>query len=180
MLRATESPMAMKIDLNQIQVATPCPADWFEMQGDEKSRFCQQCQKHVYDFSAMTWEEGISLIEQKEGALCGRLSRRRDGTLITADCTVGLAAKARHFRKQCLYGLVAAIVLVGSLFLMRPRPNRAATDPILARLEAWMSSIFGSSSSQTFSTFNGMICQPSKLPSSGATSSSSSSPENQP
>jgi hypothetical protein len=172
--------MAMKINLNEIQVATPCPADWLEMQGDDESRFCQHCQKHVYDFSAMTLEEGIALIEEKEGKLCGRLSRRRDGTLITADCPVGLAAKVQQFRKRGLYGLVAVTALVLSFMLMRPRSN-GAPDPIMEKLVAWLDSIFGRQP-QTFSTISGMICPPSIKTSSVSTGSpsSSSTPENQP
>ena len=38
----------------------------------------------------MTAEEAVQVIQEKEGHLCVRLYRRADGTMITADCPVGL------------------------------------------------------------------------------------------
>jgi hypothetical protein len=76
--------------LDRIQIASPCPAKWEEMTGDDKIRFCSQCQKNVYNFSSMTPAEGEALIAEKEGKLCGRIFRRTDGTVLTQDCPVGL------------------------------------------------------------------------------------------
>lgn len=83
----------MKADLeilDSIRIAAPCPAEWGQMTGDERARFCGQCQKHVYNLSAMTAADAVALIREKEGQLCGRLFRRADGTVITSDCPVGL------------------------------------------------------------------------------------------
>src|SRR6516162_8887116 len=38
----------------RLRVASPCPADWNAMQGDDRVRFCGQCEKNVYNLSAMT------------------------------------------------------------------------------------------------------------------------------
>src|SRR3954447_18596568 len=99
--------MTARFSLDQLSIASPCPASWDEMRGDDKARFCSLCQKHVYNFAAMTPEEGLALIEEKEGEFCGRLPRRRDATLVTKDCPVGWAAKARRLRRRCVYGVVA-------------------------------------------------------------------------
>ena len=85
------------ISLQSVQIATPCRADWSKMEGDDKSRFCQTCQKSVYNLSAMTTPEAQALIEQKQGDLCARIYRRADGTVITQDCPVGKAAARRPF-----------------------------------------------------------------------------------
>src|SRR5689334_12431732 len=104
--------MAGKIDLNLIRTASPCDVGWDNMRGDDKARFCKQCHKFVYNFAALTWDEGVALIEQTEGRLCGHISRRRDGTIITADCPVGFAEKLRYRRQQCMLGFLSVIILV--------------------------------------------------------------------
>jgi len=84
----------MKDILPEICIASPCPANWDEMKGDERARFCAQCQKHVYNLSALSAEAAAALIREKEGNLCGRLYRRADGTVLHAeDCPVGLVAR---------------------------------------------------------------------------------------
>jgi hypothetical protein len=77
--------------LDQLQIASPCRAKWEEMTGDNKIRFCSQCQKNVFNISNMDATEAEGLILQKEGRLCVRMYRRFDGTVLTQDCPVGLA-----------------------------------------------------------------------------------------
>ena len=81
--------MNMKIDVDNIRVASPCNARWEDMDGDERARFCGQCRKHVFNLSAMTRTQIESLIREKEGKLCGRFYQRPDGRMITADCPTG-------------------------------------------------------------------------------------------
>lgn len=78
------------IPLESLQVASPCRADWNAMRGDDQTRFCQSCEKHVYNLSGMTRAEAERLIHAREGSVCIRLFRRPDGTVITDDCPVGL------------------------------------------------------------------------------------------
>jgi hypothetical protein len=80
--------------LEQIEIASPCSADWNEMTGSDQVRFCGSCQLNVYNLSAMTRQQAETLFQEKEGRLCVRLYKRQDGTVITQDCPVGL--KIRH------------------------------------------------------------------------------------
>lgn len=82
--------------LNHVRVAAPCPADWDEMIGSERMRFCGQCSLNVYNLSSVTKSEAESLIARNEGRLCVRFYRRRDGSIITKDCPVGLRAIRRR------------------------------------------------------------------------------------
>src|SRR5260221_457640 len=82
--------------LNHVRVATPCPADWDQMIGSERMRFCGQCRLNVYNLSSMIRSEAESLIARTEGRLCVRFYRRRDGSIITRDCPVGLRAIRRR------------------------------------------------------------------------------------
>ena len=77
--------------LRNVKVASPCPADWDRMIGDERARFCGQCELNVYNLSAMSTLEAESLIARTEGRLCVRYYRRKDGSIITQDCPVGFA-----------------------------------------------------------------------------------------
>ena len=82
--------------LSDVAVATPCRADWDTMIGNERVRFCGQCQLNVYNLSSISRREAESLISQTEGRLCVRFYRRRDGSIITQDCPVGLRALKRR------------------------------------------------------------------------------------
>lgn len=78
--------------LSKVRVASPCPADWDSMIGDERVRFCGQCELNVYNLSAMTKAQAENLIVRTEGRLCVRFFRRTDGSILTQDCPVGLRA----------------------------------------------------------------------------------------
>lgn len=105
--------MPVTIQLNDIQIATPCRADWSKMMPcDEKGavRHCQSCNKNVYNLSLMNREEALALIQQHEGEMCVRLARRADGTVITGDCPVGQQIKQRRRRNWAVAAIVAALI----------------------------------------------------------------------
>lgn len=72
--------------LSSLRIATPCDARWEAMEGEGRARHCGACDRTVYDVRGLTAAQALQLIG--EGA-CMRLYRRRDGTVITADCEVG-------------------------------------------------------------------------------------------
>jgi hypothetical protein len=74
-------------DLDTLWVENPCPASWDAMTGDERARFCQECQRTVHDLSAMSRKEAEALVRKKDGDghICVRFSRAADGTVRTAD-----------------------------------------------------------------------------------------------
>src|SRR5258705_7748685 len=83
--------------LDNVRVAAPCNADWEQMIGNERARFCGQCSLNVYNLSSMTRAEAEQLIASNEGRLCVRFYRRRDGSILTENCPVGLRALKRKF-----------------------------------------------------------------------------------
>ncbi len=85
---------------DRIRVGSPCNARWEDMRGDDRIRFCDQCQLNVYNFSELSPGEIESLVANKEGRLCARLYRRVDGTLLTKDCPVGLRAVRLRVSKR--------------------------------------------------------------------------------
>ncbi len=95
--------------LNNLSVASPCSADWNEMYGDERKRFCGDCKLNVYNLSSMTQDDAETLVMNAEGRLCVRFYKRADGTVITADCPVGWANVKQRTK---LWATAAASLLV--------------------------------------------------------------------
>lgn len=95
--------------LDRIDIASPCPADWERMRGDERVRFCGQCRQHVYDLSAMSRAEAVALLAEKEGRACVRLRRRPDGRVVSADC----GERLRAARRRGLWAYGVALTMVG-------------------------------------------------------------------
>jgi hypothetical protein len=82
--------------LDNIRIASPCNADWDQMIGNDRARFCGQCNLNVYNLSSMMKVEAELLIGRTEGRLCVRYFRRADGSVMTQDCPVGLRAIRRR------------------------------------------------------------------------------------
>jgi len=106
--------------LDNIRVATPCSADWNAMTGDERARLCAQCDRHVYNISGLTRDEAEELIIEKEGLLCVRYFQRADGTILLADCEIGLKQKRR--RRLIAVGAAATLAGAGMLAYEVARP----------------------------------------------------------
>jgi hypothetical protein len=92
--------------LGSVRVASPCPADWALMQGDDTKRYCGICEKHVYNLSAMSEVQAAAFVQTEKQA-CVRFYQRVDGTVLTQDCPVGVKKRTRRNR------VVAAVAAVG-------------------------------------------------------------------
>lgn len=103
--------------LDNIRIASPCSAKWETMTGDDRSRFCDSCHKHVYNIAAMPAQDAIALIQEREGNLCARLFRRADGTVLTSDCPIGARAVWRSTRKLVAAMSLAAMIGLGGVLL---------------------------------------------------------------
>lgn len=57
---------------------------WDDMRGDSRSRFCEHCQLHVQNLSAMS-RRGVArvLARSEHEHVCVTYTRRVDGTLVT-------------------------------------------------------------------------------------------------
>lgn len=102
--------------LEYARIASPCPVSWESMTGDDRTRFCQQCQLHVYNISEMTRSQAEELIAHTEGRICARLYRRQDGTILTKDCPVGLRALRRRLARGAAAAFTAILSMTASAF----------------------------------------------------------------
>ncbi|HSS20746.1 MAG TPA: carboxypeptidase-like regulatory domain-containing protein [Pyrinomonadaceae bacterium] len=121
-------------NLDRIHVATPCPASWEQMTGDDRVRFCDECQLNVYNLSALTRIEAESLIAASEGKLCGRFFRRADGTVITSDCPVGLRALRLRVSKRVAAVFAAIVSLTSAAFGQQASPDKPVACPTQAKI----------------------------------------------
>ena len=108
--------MKTEVQLNRLRIASPCPTTWEQMKGDDRTRFCDLCNLHVYNIAELTASEAKSLIANTDGRICARLYRRSDGTVITKDCPVGLRAIRRRVARIAGAVFATVISLCGSAF----------------------------------------------------------------
>jgi len=97
--------------LGQIRIASPCSADWERMPGSNRVRYCAQCNRSVYNFSALTPEEVGKLVANRSGRLCARFYQRADGTMLSEDCPVGFRARVRRVSRVAGAALSAVMSL---------------------------------------------------------------------
>lgn len=112
--------------LDNVRVAVPCSSDWNQMVGDERVRFCARCSLNVYNLSSMTRREAETLIAGAEGRLCVRYYRRRDGTILTRNCPVGLRAIKRRLSRAATATLSAVLSFFAGLGIYA---GRVAQEP---------------------------------------------------
>ena len=104
--------------LTELRIAAPCTAEWKWMLGDDRVRFCGQCSLYVYNLTALTKDEAESLIRRAEGRVCVRFYRRRDGTILTRDCPIGVAALRRKMGRIARAAITLVLGFLANLGLV--------------------------------------------------------------
>lgn len=119
--------------LNDIKIASPCPASWEQMEGGDQVRFCSLCKLNVYNLSGMSRSEAEQVVRNAQGRLCVRFYQRADGTMLTRDCPVGL----RAIRRRMAFALSWAFVLLLGLRSFADQWSRspAGTGPARTQRE---------------------------------------------
>jgi hypothetical protein len=65
-----------------LPIAKPCKAPFAAMSGDDQTRFCPECDKHVHDLSARTEEEARAFLASARGTrICVRFARDARGNV---------------------------------------------------------------------------------------------------
>jgi predicted Fe-S protein YdhL (DUF1289 family) len=59
-------------------IEKPCPVKWESMVGDEKRRYCEHCQLHVHNLSAMTANERNEVLAPSPERKCISYLHRAD------------------------------------------------------------------------------------------------------
>jgi hypothetical protein len=117
--------------LEDVRIAAPCQARWEDMKGDDRVRFCGQCEKNVFNLSAMPRAEAEALLRERSGEMCVRLYKRTDGTVLTADCPVGVRRRGRRRLAMAAVGsglMAAATAAFGATTVVQGEPLRPTVD----------------------------------------------------
>ena len=149
--------------LDHLRIASPCPANWDQMSGDNRVRFCNLCQLHVYNFAELTRTEAESLIKKTEGRICGRLYRRTDGTVITKDCPVGLRALRRRVTRRSAAVFAALMSFLGVVAGQKPGDKSSGTKQVMINRKAAESSTTSGAFSGTILDSNGAVIANAKV-----------------
>lgn len=104
--------------LDKVRIASPCGANWNEMRGDERRRYCAMCRLNVYNLSEMTRGEAENFLTNAEGRVCLRIYKRADGTVITKDCPVGWARVKRKVSRTATAVFSLAAGFFGGIFAL--------------------------------------------------------------
>jgi len=122
--------------LDNIKIASPCSANWNEMFGNDRMRFCGECKLNVYNLSGMTRDDAENLISNAEGRLCVRFYRRMDGTIITQNCPVGWAKVKARTKVYATAAFSLIMTFLGGLFfvsLFTKRPTRPEVGKVVVQ-----------------------------------------------
>ncbi|HYX28245.1 MAG TPA: ankyrin repeat domain-containing protein [Pyrinomonadaceae bacterium] len=98
---------------DRITIAAPCDADWDSMTGNDQVRFCEHCQLHVTNLSAMTRPQAMRFVAKSRGRLCIRYVQRTSGEIITKQ----LPQKLHHIGRRVsriAAGAFSAALTVGT------------------------------------------------------------------
>jgi len=150
--------------IDRLRVATPCPMSWDQMTGDNRVRFCDQCQLNVYNIAELSRIETEALIASTEGRLCARLFRRADGTVITKDCPVGLRALRRRVAKRTAAIFAAIVGLSSAAFGQESSSQDKSAEPVQTKItRTSVSNQTGTSLSVTVTDVVGAVIQDAKI-----------------
>ena len=97
--------------LDRVSIGSSCQTDWEAMNGDQSQRYCDQCEKSVYNFSQLTRSQAEALIARTKGKLCARIERRPDGSILTADKSYSLPRLNQKFLRIASATMSAALSL---------------------------------------------------------------------
>src|SRR5581483_8210534 len=108
-----EAAMSKKLTiLDRISIPSPCPTAWDSMTGNRRQRFCRQCNKTVYNLSAMTRDEAEALVARFAGRLCARIERDANGVTMTEEVTAAPQLISRR-ASPVAAALVSAMIGLG-------------------------------------------------------------------
>ena len=96
-----------------LKIDKPCGQEWSSMTKTDIGKFCAHCSKTVVDFTQLTDNEVLQIIERNSGKLCGRLTQEQLNRVIQ------LHQPTNNSR---LYKILAGLLFVGT------SENLLATD----------------------------------------------------
>lgn len=92
----------MKAAPPPLTIGKACPMRWQDLHGSSKRRFCEQCQLHVHNLSAMSARERDRFVRESGGRACIAYRLNADGTLHAPTWWSRVTWPLRHPRAAAL------------------------------------------------------------------------------
>jgi len=106
--------------LDRLTIPKPCEADWDSMIGNDQVRFCEHCNLHVTDLSALTRPAAMRLVAQSQGRLCVRVMQRPGGGVLTRTVPKQLYRISRRASRIAAGAFTATLSLASAAGQSRP------------------------------------------------------------
>jgi|GEM_PF-3621802 len=108
------------------KTALDCPFTWDATYAKEKYRYCDKCQRPVYNFAGLEIADAEAIILKAENRSKFTLYKRTDGLFMTGDCPVAMK-KRSDMILMSVGGFLLALCLVGYMMMLpKPKPQPAA------------------------------------------------------
>lgn len=73
----------------ELTISSPCPKRWESLIGNDRVRYCGECNLNVYNLTVMPPSEIEQLLHRTGGRLCVQIYVRKDRTGTLRDCPGG-------------------------------------------------------------------------------------------
>lgn len=114
----------------ELEIKTPCTADWDSMIGNDRIRFCEHCNLTVNDLSQLTPKRVRRLIIKSKGRLCVRYRLLPDGAPLLKAVPKKIHTIGRRASR------IAAGAFTATLSLATAVPQSASDNVIRQRVSA--------------------------------------------
>lgn len=103
-----------------LTIDNPCDQEWSSMTKTDTGKFCSQCSKTVIDFTQLTDNEIIQIVEQTSDTLCGRLTKQQLNRILEVK---------QPKNNSRLYKILAGLLVAGAV------ENASATNKLPLQTE---------------------------------------------
>lgn len=117
------------------KIDKPCSQDWNQMTGDDKRRFCEHCQLHVHNLSAMSEKERAEVLSRNGERTCIAYVDRDDTLRVHPPRWVAIQRIILPFRSAALFCASVLPLFMTSCATAPTREEPVPADPAHMRQE---------------------------------------------
>lgn len=104
-----------------------CDKEWDEMQGGDRRRYCDSCDKHVHHISGMTKERALKFLEERNWQVCVDFFADPDGNAQFRERESRLAMQADGLKQVVAAALTVLPLAIAAAFIDFDRAEPAET-----------------------------------------------------
>jgi hypothetical protein len=105
----------MKNQAFKLKIDSPCKQNWDSMKQDVNGKFCSHCSKTVIDFTKLTDNQVVQIIDQTSDKLCGRFTEHQLNRVLKSTQPSGNSYVYKILAGLLLFGLSKATVAADTI-----------------------------------------------------------------